>query len=622
MTDKRLQARFSKTGQAADMLHPSHPAPAPGEALQAPSPAGAAAPSSTWQVWRQRLSGGLSSRPEASVEQLVMVASLFWALAANGAFFAAALRGQPLGDGATWRFALALALAVLALHALLLGLVCNRWTVKPLLGLLALATAAATFYMGAFGIYLDPTMLRNLLRTNPAEAGELITPALALHMLLYAGLPMALLWRVRVVHRPWRRAALVRLALLLGSLAVLLGAVLAQFQPLASLMRNHRELRYLITPANYLWSTGAVLAADARGAARPRQAIGLDAQPGPSWATRSKPMLVVLVVGETARAANWGLNAGFQGMTPRDTTPELARLRDSAGLVNFGHVSSCGTNTETSLPCMFAPVGRRDYDEDRIRGQESLLHVLTRAGVQVQWSDNQSGCKGVCDGLPNDTLSADKAPGLCPDGRCLDEGLLHELDRRLAQSQAQTQTQASTQLLVLHMIGSHGPSYFRRYPPAFARFQPACQEDDLRRCSIEQVRNAYDNSLLYTDHVLAAAIAKLRAHEAQVDSALIYVSDHGESLGEHGLFLHGVPYAIAPEVQTRVPMVAWTSSGLDRARASPAGCSQAALQRQSAQPLSHDHLFHTLMGLLDVRSALYEAPLDLLRDCRAGGARP
>ncbi len=344
-----------------------------------------------------------------------------------------------------------------------------------------------------------------------------------------------------------------------------------------------------------------MLAADARGAAKPRQAIGLDAAPGPGWATRERPRLVVLVVGETARAANWGLS-GYA----RQTTPQLAAL---PSLLNFADVTACGTSTEVSLPCMFAPVGRRDYDEARIRGSESLLHVAARAGVAVQWRDNQSGCKGVCDGLPNDSLNPGNAPGLCQGERCWDEGLLRGLEERLAGLHGKPR---STQLLVLHMLGNHGPSYWRRYPPAFERFTPACRNDDLGQCSREQIVNAYDNALLYTDHVLAQLIGRLAAHTGSVDSAMLYVSDHGESLGEKGLFLHGVPYAIAPREQMQVPMVFWTSEGFARDAALDASC----LRSRAQAPVQHDHLFHTLLGLLDVRSSLYEGALDLTRACR------
>jgi lipid A ethanolaminephosphotransferase len=390
-------------------------------------------------------------------------------------------------------------------------------------------------------------------------------------------------------------------ALLLAGTAVLFAlALMWQFQPFASMSRNHKEVRYLVTPLNTLWSLGSVLAADARGAAEPRQAIGLDAAPGPSWATRSKPRVVVMVIGETARADNWGLN-GYA----RQTTPQLAQLP----VVNFNDVTACGTSTEVSLPCMFAPVGRRNYDEVRIRGSESLLHVAARAGVAVHWRDNQSGCKGVCEGLSHDTVSPAVAPGLCQGGRCLDEGLLRGLDERLRA----LHNGRGTQLLVLHMLGNHGPSYYRRYPPAFERFTPVCRNDDLGQCTREEIVNAYDNALLYTDHVLATLISTLSAHAEQVDTAMLFVSDHGESLGEKNLFLHGVPYMIAPREQTQVPMLMWWSAGFGRSAGLNADCMRA----RARQPAAHDHLFHSLLALLDVKTSLYAPELDVTHDCRA-----
>lgn len=541
-------------------------------------------------------SSALPSRTlTVTVEQVLAVASLFWVLSANSLFFGAALDGRMLASPATWAFAAALGVLLFSLHFLLLALVSNRWTVKPVVGFLVVAAAAGSWFMQAYGIYLDPTMLRNVLRTDVAEARELWSWALVAHLALYAGLPLLLLWRVRIDRRPLGRAAL-RRVLAIGAAAVVAVAVLvALFQPLASLMRNHREMRYLITPANLVWSTGAVLVRDARGAAQPRQPLGLDATMAAQPAG-ARPRVLVLVVGETARAANWGLS-GYA----RQTTPELARLP----VTNFASVTSCGTNTETSLPCMFAPVGRRDYDESRIRGSESMLHLLAHAGVGVHWRDNQSGCKGVCEGLPQDTVAGLNPPGLCEGGRCLDEGLLAGVDERLARA-------SGTQVWVLHTLGNHGPSYFRRYPPAFARFQPACQDDDLRQCSVEQIVNAYDNALLYTDHVLASLIAKLQAHAGQVDSAMLYVSDHGESLGEKGLFLHGMPYAIAPDEQTHVPMVMWWTDGFAARERLDGAC----MRRRAAEPAAHDHLFHTVLGLLDVRSGVYEREWDLAAGCR------
>jgi len=531
-----------------------------------------------------------------TVEQVLVVASVFFVLAANRPFFAAALHGHEPSAPGTWGFVVAVAVLLASAHFLMMALVSNRWTLKPVLTVLIVATALVTYYMARFSVYFDATMMRNVLRTDFGEARELLSPALLPHLLLYAALPLFLLWRVRLVNRPPLRALLVRLAAMGLAVATGVVALLTAFQPFVSLMRNNHEVRYLITPGSVVWSLGAVLAKDTRQGAKSLQPIGLDAKRGPTWALRSKPMLVVLVVGETVRAANWGLN-GYA----RQTTPELAALP----VINFSDVDSCGTNTEVSLPCMFAPVGRRAYDEGRIRGHEGLLHVLARAGVAVHWRDNQSGCKGVCDGLPNDTVLALNPPGLCSDGRCLDEGLLFGLDQRLEQAKG-------TQLLVFHQLGNHGPSYFRRYPEAFARFKPACENDDLQHCTREEIVNAYDNAVLYTDHVLAQLITQLNARADRVDSAVIYVSDHGESLGENRLFLHGIPYAIAPDVQTKVPMVMWATRGFAQA----AGVDLDCLRERSRASVSHDHLFHSLLGLLDVRTALYQPRWDVSAACR------
>jgi lipid A ethanolaminephosphotransferase len=170
-----------------------------------------------------------------------------------------------------------------------------------------------------------------------------------------------------------------------------------------------------------------------------------------------------------------------------------------------------------------------------------------------------------------------------------------------------------TQLLVLHMLGNHGPSYFRRYPPAFERFTPVCRHDDLGRCTQEEIVNAYDNALLYTDHVLATLIGTLTSHAGDVDSALLFVSDHGESLGEKNLFLHGIPYPIAPKEQTQVPMVMWWSAGFGRSAGLDADC----LRARARQPAAHDHLFHSLLALLDVKTSLYEPQFDVTHGCGA-----
>ncbi|MGQ3050788.1 MAG: phosphoethanolamine transferase [Roseateles sp.] len=547
-------------------------------------------PSGLW--WR--------ARPVVSTDVLALGTSVFFAIACNSAFLSGVLAGRSWTEPSTWVFSGAMLVMLTAVHllllTLLLSLVPHRQFTRPLLSVLIIATAFATYYMQRFGVFLDPSMLRNVLRTDVAEASELLGVGMLPHVLLYAGLPLLVLWRVRVAKRPLLRAFVVRGVTLLAAAGLLVGSLLLVFQDFSALMRNQKELRYLITPANYLYSSARVLVSDTRQAAKPREVVGADARRADSWATRARPALFVIAVGETARAANWGMN-GYA----RQTTPELAAL----GVLNFPDVTACGTNTETSLPCMFSAIGRRDYDEDRIRGSESLLHVLNRAGFQVLWRDNQSGCKGVCEGLPQQQIDPAQMPELCADGRCLDGTLLRGLDTVARDAQGNL-------VVVLHMLGNHGPTYSKRYPDAFRRFTPTCDTGELRKCTREQIVNAYDNALLYTDHILARTIAFLKERESRFDTALLYVSDHGESLGENGLYLHGIPYAIAPNEQTKVPMVWWLSDGFTTSF----GLDRSCLAAQAGRPWGHDQLFHSVLGLLQVQTSVYERKLDISAACR------
>ena len=531
-----------------------------------------------------------------SPELLAVIVAIFLAVADNRAFLSAALSGRPAGALSTWGFAAALLVMLTALHTLLMALVLSRWLVRPLLSLLITLAAIASYYVQKFGVYLDPTMVRNVVHTDFAEARELLSLDLLQHLVLYAVLPVFVVWWVELNRASWRHVLLSRLALLFGSAALLVLSLLLVYQDFSALMRNHKEMRYLITPANAIYSFGRTIAADNRPANRARVPVGTDAHLAAGWADRSRPALFVVMVGETARAANWGLN-GYQ----RQTTPELAAL----DVVNFPDVRACGTNTETSLPCMFSAVGRRDYDEDRIRHSDSLLHVLARAGFDVVWRDNQSGCKGVCAGLPEQRLEGSDVPDLCSGGRCLDRILLRGLDSIARDAKGNL-------VVILHMLGNHGPAYFKRYDEAFKRFTPACETEELHKCSRAQVVNAYDNALLYTDHVVAETIAFLKAQSGKFDTGLIYVSDHGESLGENGLYLHGIPYAIAPSEQTRIPMVWWLSSSFEKNFGIDGKC----LKDIAAKPVSHDNLFHSVLGLLQVQTSAYERTLDVSAGCR------
>ncbi|MGB3392296.1 MAG: phosphoethanolamine--lipid A transferase [Stenotrophomonas sp.] len=530
-------------------------------------------------------------RPQLSTETLVLLASVFFALACNGLFWRSAMATNP----GSLLFALSLFMLLTGVHAFLFGLLLWRWNAKLLLTLLLVATAFAAHYMNSFNVYLDADMLRNVLATDHKESRELMTPALLLPLLGYAVLPCLLLWRLRLRKRSWGRALLWRALFLLGVAVATTAGALVSFQNISALMRNHREVRYLATPINYLVALKQNLSSSNPIRNQPKLPLGTDAKATPR-AAGSKPRLLVLVVGETVRAQNWGLN-GYE----RQTTPELAQTSS----INFRDMHSCGTSTEVSLPCMFSALGRHDYDEKKIRAQQSLLHVLEHAGIGTLWRDNQSGCKGVCEGLDIQRLDDAKKPGLCADGRCMDEILLDDLA-------TQVRAKPGDRVVVLHQLGNHGPSYFQRYPAQFRQFTPTCDTPDLGKCSREQIVNSYDNAIRYTDHFLSRTIATLRGID-DYDTAMIYLSDHGESLGEKGLYLHGMPYAIAPEEQTRVPMLMWLSPGFASDRGIGMGC----LQQRAQQRADHDNLFPSVLGLMQVKTSLYDRSRDIFAGCES-----
>jgi lipid A ethanolaminephosphotransferase len=545
--------------------------------------------------WLQRVPAWVRLRPEISSETLILSCSVFFGLFYNSAFWSGAVQ-QPLQQ---WKWTLSLLLIVTAAHALLLGLMVWRWSAKPLLSVLLVLSALAAHYMNAYGVYLDADMVRNVLHTDLQESREILSPDLLLPLLL-ALVPVTLLWRLRLRRKPPLRALLDRTRFLLIVVAVGIAGVLLSTQELSSFLRNHREVRYLVTPANILVSTTKVVLEQPPGRNAPRLPVGLDAV-SRHVPAGTKPRLLVLVVGETARAQNWGLN-GYE----RQTTPQLGQLP----VINFPDVAACGSSTEVSLPCMFSTLGRENYDEKQIRSQQSLLHVLDHAGVATLWRDNQSGCKGVCDGLPSKTMGISDSSELCNGSRCLDEVLLKGLEPQLSAANGDM-------VVVLHQLGNHGPNYFDRYPAAFRRFMPVCETPELGKCSREQIVNAYDNALLYTDHFLTRTIALL-GQQQRFDTAMIYLSDHGESLGEKGLYLHGMPYSIAPREQLRVPMVAWFSPGFLH----QAHLDSACLRQRAADKYSHNNLFDSVLGLMDVQTAVYRRDRDLFAACRTPNSTP
>jgi lipid A ethanolaminephosphotransferase len=481
---------------------------------------------------------------------------------------------------------------------LFLGLFAAPYIFKPVAIIVLLLSAGAAYAMAEFGVVFDMGMIANILQTDPAEAGDLMTGKYLRHMLVWAGLPILAVLAIKLTpRRAWDE---VRFKAVSGvAIAAIMLALAFPFAgDLMSVFRSQKSLQHQLIPFSVLAGLKSYVATRLAASRTGTLAtFGADAMPGPGWSARPAKTITVLVVGETARAHNFALN-GYD----RQTNPQLSKLTD---LINFPDVASCGTATAQSLPCMFSGLGRQGSTLASSWNQEGLLDILQRSGFSMFWRDNQSGCKGVCDRIPNDNIMPVNAKKFYESVASFDEKLLDSL-------QGWIDGVTGRGVIVLHMMGSHGPAYFKRYPKAFEVFEPACHETQFTHCDRDHIVNAYDNSIVYTDHVLARIIEILRRNDAHgVNTAMMYLSDHGESLGEHGLYLHGLPYVIAPIEQRRVPWLMWLSPTFQRAFAVSTDC----LLRRPAGALSHDNFFHTVLGLLDVTTTVYDKALDVTAAC-------
>ncbi|MGN5077139.1 phosphoethanolamine transferase [Aeromonas veronii] len=473
-----------------------------------------------------------------------------------------------------------------------------RFVLKPFFTVLILTGSIVSYAMLKYGVIFDAGMIQNIVETNSGEAGAYLNGSVALWFLLTGLLPVLVLWSLRIRYPArwyqglaWRAGALAISLLFIGGVASL------YYQDYASVGRNNKSLVKEIVPANYvhgLYKYGRdVLFATPI----PYQHLGTDAR---VVARGGKPTLMFLVVGETARSQNYSLN-GYGKATNSFTAKEQ-------GVVSFRDVRSCGTATAVSVPCMFSNLTRRGYDDQLASSRDGLLDVLQHAGVSVLWKENDGGCKGVCRNVPTIEILPKSYPALCQGESCYDEVLLEGLDQQIAGMKG-------NKLVAFHLMGSHGPTYFRRYPASERVFMPDCPRSDIENCSNEELVNTYDNTIRYTDKVVWLLIDKLKSLESQYDVGLVYLSDHGESLGAMGLYLHGTPYKFAPDDQTRVPLLTWFSPQLQADRQLDMGCLAA---EASSQRFSHDNLFHSMLGIMDVQTSVYDNKLDLFKPCRAG----
>jgi lipid A ethanolaminephosphotransferase len=509
----------------------------------------------------------------------------------NGPFLAAVQAKVPGQYG----LQLDLMAILFLLNLLLLVLFSFRRLQKPMVLVLFAIGAVSYYFIDSFGIVIDKDMLQNAFETDPAEAQAVLTVSMVWQVLGLMLFPLLCSGLIKVRLLPRKEFLLHWIIALLLVLLSLFSLVASAYSDLAPFFRNYREVKHLALPFSPV-SAAVSFSKQALKQQFPDEFIQLGQDAVQPLAARTeKPRLIVLVLGETARADHFQLN-GYA----RATNPQLNHLP----VYSFSDVSSCGTATAHSVPCMFSNMGRQNYDEAIAKNSSNVLDLLQHAGIDISWLDNNSGCKGVCQRVDTELLFEQQHNPLCTEGQCLDTVLLQALEQQLQKPLT------ADRLIVLHQLGSHGPEYFKRSSEKDKAFLPECTDKQLQLCQNAEIVNAYDNSIVATDSLLAAVIHRLnRQHNNQ--TALLYLSDHGESLGENGIYLHGLPYWMAPKAQTRVPMLWWMSKAYAASHQLTSDC-VAAKQHNS---YSHDNLFHSLLGLFQIKTTVYQSGKDIFRPC-------
>jgi lipid A ethanolaminephosphotransferase len=504
-------------------------------------------------------------------------------------------------DGTYTSFAFTIPLFLLAVFNFVITLFSARWLFKPLFVFLILFSSFLSYGMHTYGIVFDKNMIVNIMETNPGEASSYMNGAVIGWVFLFGVIPSLLLLSTDIIY-PSLRRSIAQKTLSMGiSLIIIALIALFHFQDYASFIRNNPTLRKEVAPTYALDSIYGYTKRTFFPKKIPYIQIGLNAsQRDPD--VGSKKELVVLVVGETQRSMNYELN-GYKRPTNKYTKQQ--------GIISFPHTTSCGTATAVSVPCMFSNLTQNEYNKENALSRDDLLDVVKRSDVHVLWLDNDSGCKDVCKHVEtidvHELYKADKKQ--CVGDGCHDSVLLEELSKRFDTLPDQTA------LVVLHIMGSHGPTYFNRYPADHRVFKPDCQRSDIQNCTHKQLVNSYDNSILYSDYIMSGIIDLLKKKEKVRNSTLLFMSDHGESLGEKGLYLHGMPYSVAPEEQTHVPFLTWMSQGFADDRGIDLACVREKLPENQ---YSHDNLFHTVLGLLAVDVDVYKKDMDVFTPCKTG----
>lgn len=515
----------------------------------------------------------------------------------NYSFWSSLFLVVDLSDPGMWVFLIACFGVIFSACFIFLSVFGVSKALQPLIATMLIVAASTSYYMDAYGTVFDDVMVRNIIETTVHESLELLDKGIIIHVLLFAFIPILLLYRINIIEVPLKKSIQIRSISIITVAAISYALVHVSYKDFTFIFRENREISFFVNPVYPLRAIYRFAEREYRNSNYQFLNVLEDAHmTSRNNKSHSRSNVLVLIVGETARAQSFSLN-GYE----RNTNPRLSEK----DIVNYENVSSCGTATAISLPCMFSNMPKTNYNTNKARARQNLLDGLNVTGVDVVWIENNPDCKGICDRIRTIQEDAFSVSEYCSDGQCYDEALLNPLEDILRNIKNDT-------VIVLHSQGSHGPAYYRRYPEKFRHFLPECRHSAVQNCSDEEVINAYDNTILYTDYFISKVIESLQEGGRNINTAMLYVSDHGESLGEKGIYLHGLPYFMAPVYQTKVPMVLWMSKRFSNAKSINSAC----LHDGRRKPISHDNYFHSVLGLMDVSTVLYNSELDIFSSCR------
>ena len=463
-----------------------------------------------------------------------------------------------------------LAVIMLALNFMMtyLTVFCMRIVGRILLALLAIVNATAAYFVMTYSVLIDATTVENVFNTRYSEASGFFSWSLWLFILALGVVPA-----VYCLLRPVVMGTVKRMAVCCaGSLAIVVVMVLLNISQTLWISQHDTELGGLLQPWSYVANTCRVISSR------------LDEQAEEIKLPDGKMMddekaVVVLVIGESARKANFQLY-GYQ----RDTNPLLSRQE---GLRVY-EATSCATYTTAGTKAILEPKNSGDL-------YELLPNYAFRTGVDVVWRTSNWGEPPI---HIDEYITNDDLGETYPDENMHYDGiLLRGLRERIASSRK------SKVLIVLHTSTSHGPNYADKYPKEFEVYQPVAKNVEEGEKHAELLVNAYDNTIRYTDYLLDSLVNMLRSMTDR-HSAMIFVSDHGESLGENKVYMHGLPMRLAPRVQYEIPFLVWTSEGFRNYKT----------ESELPEVIEQHYVFHSVLNLLSIQSDAYDRDYDLFEE--------